>query len=91
MAGWGKDSPQQPHHRGASCPDPPAACDWNSYNQAAPNPHVLTGALVGGPTDGDSGYEDKRSNYQANEVAVDFNAGFTGALAGLLQLLPGQK
>ena len=48
---------------------------------------VLTGALVGGPSGRDS-YKDVRSDYQSNEVAMDYNAGFTGALAGLVHLLP---
>ena len=53
---------------------------------AGPNPQVIAGALVGGPNDQDQ-YADKRADYVANEVAVDYNAGFTGALAGLVQLL----
>ncbi len=52
-----------------------------------PSCQVLYGALVGGPGPDDK-YVDKRSDYQANEVATDYNAGFTGALAGLVQLLP---
>lgn len=42
-----------------------------------PNPHTLYGALVGGPK-GDDSYEDNRNNFIQNEVAVDYNAGFTG-------------
>ncbi len=63
-------------------------CIYNSCGHAAgPNPQILYGGLVGGPNDNDS-YQDKRSDYVGNEVAVDYNAGFTGALAGLIQLLP---
>jgi hypothetical protein len=29
-----------------------------------------------------------RNDYKKNEVAVDYNAGFTGALAALLALIP---
>jgi endoglucanase len=57
---------------------------------AGPNPQVLYGGLVGGPNDGDS-YKDVRSDYVSNEVAVDYNAGFTGALAGLVQMLQEQQ
>ena len=44
--------------------------------------HILCGALVGGP-DASDGYTDEVSNYTVNEVADDYNAGFTGALAAL--------
>lgn len=54
---------------------------------AGPNPQVLLGALVGGPSSSD-GYTDVRSDFKSNEVAVDYQAGFAGALAGLVQLLP---
>ena len=40
------------------------------------------GALVGGPNDKDE-YEDRRNNYQQSEVALDYNAGFQGLMAGL--------
>jgi len=78
----------QPHHRAASCPSRPAPCTWDQFNSAAANPQVLKGALVGGPTglDGDACVDD-RTDYISNEVAVDYNAGFTGLMAGLVQLL----
>jgi hypothetical protein len=66
--------------RYSSCPDAPAACDWNTYNSPNPNAHVLTGALVGGPDSSDN-YNDERSNYISNEVATDYNAAFTSLLA----------
>ena len=64
-----------------SCPDRPENCDWSNYNYNGPNPQVLQGALVGGP-DASDNYVDKRSDYQMNEVACDYNAGFQSALAG---------
>lgn len=82
VVGFGDNPPTHEHHRGASCPDEPAPCGWDQYNTPNPNPQVLYGALVGGPTS--DGYTDVRSNFQTNEVAMDFNAGYTGALAGLL-------
>ena len=45
--------------------------------------HLLVGALVGGPRKPDDQYVDDRSDYYANEVACDYNAGFTGLLASL--------
>jgi hypothetical protein len=70
------------HH--SSCPNAPAVCDWNTYNSASPNAHVLTGALVGGPDSNDN-YTDDRSNYISNEVATDYNAAFQGLLAYLIK------
>ena len=39
--------------------------------------------LVGGP-DRLDGYKDNRKEYKQTEVTIDYNAGFTGATAGLL-------
>lgn len=83
-----------PHHRNSSgydygntgvLPSPPN------------NVYQLVGALVGGPTEGpykdstgllipgvDSSYIDQRTNYQSNEVALDYNAGYTSLLMGLI-------
>ena len=44
--------------------------------------HVLWGALVGGP-DIDDYHRDITKDYIYNEVAVDYNAAFVGACAGL--------
>lgn len=44
------------------------------------------GALVGGPGGSNDKYSDVRSDFQANEVAVDYNAGFTGALAAAVEM-----
>ena len=49
------------------------------------NPHLLVGALAGGPNENDE-YEDVRSDYVRNEVALDYNAGFQSAIAGKLAL-----
>jgi hypothetical protein len=62
----------------------PAKCDWQAMNNPGPNPQVLTGALVGGPDQSDN-YTDKRDDYVHNEVAMDYNAGFQSAAAGLAQ------
>jgi hypothetical protein len=42
----------------------------------------LHGGLVGGPDQTDT-FPDIRNDYQRSEVAFDYNAGFTGAAAGL--------
>lgn len=84
VVGYGNNYPLKAHHRAASCPDMPATCDFSAFNSPLPNPQILSGAVVGGPPGPGDNYVDDRTNYQTNEVAVDFNAGFTGALAGLL-------
>lgn len=66
-----------------SCPDPAVeeVCNWEDFNQNRDNPHVLEGALVGGPSNTDA-YTDDRKQYVYTEVSCDYNAGYTGALAG---------
>ncbi|OWF46713.1 endoglucanase 13-like [Mizuhopecten yessoensis] len=81
--GFGSKYPVKPHHVGSSCPSPPATCDWDAFNSHAPNPHILYGALVGGPGHHDD-YTDDRKDYVKNEVACDYNSGFQSALAGLV-------
>jgi endoglucanase len=41
--------------------------------------------LAGGPDRNDQ-FTDARDIYQQNEVAIDYNAGFQAAVAGLLHL-----
>ena len=74
--GYGINSPQQPHHRAAS------GVGWDGFRNGLPNVNILYGALVGGPSQAnDFAYTDVRSDYIGNEVAIDYNSGFTGALA----------
>ena len=74
--GMSPNGPQNPHHRTAHG-------SWSDSLQfPAQSRHLLIGALVGGPSNGDS-YKDDRGDYIANEVACDYNAGFTSALARL--------
>ncbi|GFR70523.1 endoglucanase [Elysia marginata] len=84
--GYGNNYPKQPHHRGASCPNRPSSCTYAQYGLDVPSPQILNGALVGGPDSYDN-FKDKRSDYIQSEVALDYNAGFQGALAGLNYLL----
>jgi hypothetical protein len=72
--------PQFPHHRASSSP---AYGDAVTGHGTTPQSHILLGALVGGPGDKDGSYEDSAENYTLNEVGLDYNAGFVGALAGL--------
>lgn len=82
VCGVGNNPPRRPHHRAAH------ASETHDIGNPDLNTHVLHGALVGGPDANDS-FEDDRSNYRQSEVALDYNAGFTGALARLHPTDPG--
>lgn len=76
LVGYGNTFPQQPHSRN------PSGVGWAGFNNGLPNVHINFGALVGGPTQAnDTSYSDVRSDYISNEVAIDYNAGLSGALA----------
>jgi len=79
VCGFGVNPPVSPHHRTAHGA-------WaNNLNGPPTNTrHTLYGALVGGPDSSDT-YADSRSDYTKNEVACDYNALFSGALAKLVQ------
>jgi endoglucanase len=77
VVGFGSNPPLNVHHRAAHG-------SWtNNISTPTDNRHVLYGALVGGPTDDVSYNPADRGDFQKNEVATDYNAGFTGALARL--------
>lgn len=83
ITGFNENSVKFPHHRGAS--GLAIDVDENTHR------HTLVGALVGGP-DGNDNHNDSTSDYEQNEVAIDYNAGFVGALAGFYELYgEGQK
>ncbi|PVD35385.1 hypothetical protein C0Q70_02347 [Pomacea canaliculata] len=86
VVGFGENPPVSPHHRSSSCPSPPASCTPSVLHAHGPNPHVLCGALVGGP-DGRDGYKDDREEYYYNDIAIVYNAGFQTAVAALRSLL----
>jgi hypothetical protein len=89
VVGWGTNPPTHVHHRAASCPieaggpgsDAPP-CGPAQFADPAPNPQVHAGALAGGP-DAQDAYTDVRADYVGNEVALDYNAAFSGVLAML--------
>ncbi len=83
MVGFGENPPEHPHHRTAQG----SYCD--NMNEPSSHRHTLYGALVGGP-DASGNYTDQVSDYTANEVACDYNAGFTGLLAAMYSEYHGQ-
>jgi endoglucanase len=81
VVGFGTNPPRNPHHRTAHG-------SWtDQLTFPVESRHVLYGALVGGPSSPNDGgsYNDDRGNFVNNEVATDYNAGFTSALARLAQ------
>ncbi|WP_156152249.1 glycoside hydrolase family 48 protein [Flammeovirga sp. OC4] len=80
MVGFGNNPAYNPHHRSAH-----GAWANNLLNNPIDPSHTLYGALVGGPGEPNDAFEDDRSDYVANEVACDYNACFTGALARMYQ------
>ena len=80
IVGAEDNSPKAVHHRGASgvfdSSDKRGKPDFNVY--------TLYGALAGGPGKNDE-YIDERSNFQMNEVALDYNTAFTMCLNSLVQ------
>ena len=75
IVGYNKRSVKYPHHRAAS--------NSSDASIESKNHFVLLGALVGGPRDSSGSYTDSQSDYQCNEVALDYNAGLVGAAAAL--------
>lgn len=82
MIGFGVNPPKNPHHRTAH------GAWYNDIDDPVDNRHILFGALVGGPGSNDD-YTDSRTDYQKNEVATDYNAGFFGALTRMYELYGG--
>ena len=84
VVGMDSNSAKYPHHRAAS--------GYQSFDEMkgktdySSNGHTLVGALVGGPADSNFTYTDSVNDYQANEVALDYNAGLVGAAAGLYSI-----
>jgi len=76
VVGFGENPPEHPHHRTSQG----SYCD--NMNEPGEARHTLYGALVGGP-DSSDGYTDAVSDYNKNEVACDYNAGFTGLMAAM--------
>ncbi|XP_058781107.1 endoglucanase 16-like [Vicia villosa] len=92
MVGFGKNPPTQAHHRGASVPTltlnevincPMSFGKW--LQRDAPNPHELTGAIVGGPDINDK-FDDKRTDSPKTEPCTYVNSLAVGTLAKLASL-----
>ena len=84
VVGFGDKYPQNPHHRTAHG-------SWkNDLKIPDKTRHILYGALVGGPNE-DGSYNDDRQDFINNEVATDYNAGFTAMLCKMVDKYGGTK
>lgn len=84
VVGFGENSPRNPHHRGAH------GSSEGTIDAPTMNLNLLEGALVGGPfLPDDFAYSDDRRDERCNEVALDYNAAFSGALARMVMLFGG--
>ncbi|MBN2442093.1 MAG: glycoside hydrolase family 9 protein, partial [Spirochaetales bacterium] len=78
IVGYSDNYARHPHHRAAH------GSLKNDMDIPPEHKHTLWGALVGGP-DGKDEHRDLTTDYSYNEVAIDYNAAFVGALAGLYE------
>ncbi|KAG0340684.1 hypothetical protein BG004_006305 [Podila humilis] len=76
VVGVHHNSPANPH----SAPASGGTNDQNIDDYPSQMLYTIYGALVGGPDTNDR-YEDVRSNWEQNEVALDYNAPFAGLMA----------
>ncbi len=84
IVGYNQYSVKYPHHRASS--------GFFDAQDTSPHKYVLVGALASGPEDAGGSHNDVTKNYIGNEVAIDYNAAFVGACAGLyLKYGSGQK
>jgi len=79
VVGMGNKWTQHPHHRAAQ-----GAMGYADNANTAPAKYVLLGALIGGPG-ADDVFKESVYEYQYTEVAIDYNAGFVGALAAVVK------
>jgi endoglucanase len=82
IIGYGSNWCIHPHHRAAN------GYTYANGDNAKPAKHLLTGALVGGPDQNDR-FLDDANQYQYTEVAIDYNAGLVGVLAGAVKFFNG--
>ena len=85
VVGYGSHYPKRVPHKAASCPPPDDGdCTFETaYYTTDANPHVLRGALVGGPDEFDNWSDERDINNPANQVSLLNNAGFTATLSAL--------
>ncbi|WP_226294166.1 glycoside hydrolase family 48 protein [Aquimarina algicola] len=85
VTGFGVNPPTKPHHRGQHA-------SWaRSTSVPEESRHTLWGALMGGPGMPNDAFEEDRNDFQANEVATDYNACYQGVLARMVMEFGGSE
>lgn len=82
LIGYGDKYPTHIHHRAAN----PGNGDPAQNPEAK---YTLYGSLVGGPSDSNGTYSDATNSYAHTEMALDYNACFMVAIAGLYSAFGG--
>lgn len=87
LVGFGSSYPDGHVHHAAAFGRAPGVFGsssgmWGSWS--TDNNHTLMGALVGGPTTKDGGYENYRNNPYTNEVCIYYNAPLVSTLAAII-------
>ncbi len=75
MMGYSEDYAAYAHHAATH------ASIYGMCDDPIESKHIAYGALVSGPNSGDD-HSDDRCDYGSNEITIDYNAAFIGALAG---------
>uniref|UniRef100_A0A803LHE0 Endoglucanase n=2 Tax=Chenopodium quinoa TaxID=63459 RepID=A0A803LHE0_CHEQI len=91
MVGYGANYPKKIHHRASSLPslrkqNQAIKCSDGFqpyYYGSNPNPNILIGAVVGGPSQNDA-YSDDRTDFSHSEPATYINAAMVGTLASFV-------
>ena len=88
MVGYGPRYPLRIHHRASSLPSVSAhpariGCKAGAayYGSPRPNPNLLVGAVVGGPSNSTDAFPDARAVFQQSEPTTYINAPLMGLLA----------
>ena len=88
MVGYGARFPRRIHHRASSLLTMAAHSAWIGCKASAayyatpmPNPNLLVGAVVGGPSHASDAFPDARAVFQQSEPTTYINAPLMGLLA----------
>ncbi|KAI9478272.1 MAG: Six-hairpin glycosidase-like protein [Benjaminiella poitrasii] len=98
VVGFGENYPSKPYHKSSynSYIDYPMRgamqdkVELDFSESKTKQRFILYGAVEGGPNIDDTWYDD-RTNYEFSEVTQDYNAAWTGAIAGLIDYYGAEK
>ena len=91
LIGYGSKWPTHIHHRAANPGNSSASVSADVTKENSTAKYTNYGMLVGGPSDSNGTYEDTTEKYQYTEPALDYNACFALACAGLVNTFGGDS